>query len=161
MTLTKTHLVCAALLAGIAAAPAISAAADDGPVTTLRTFLSDFNKGDVAGAAATNATSESIIDEIPPHAWNGPGAFQAWVADLTKDAAAKGQTDEQVSLDSIARDDIDGDRAYVVALVTFTYKQHGTPMVEHARMASTLANNGGAWKIISWAWAGEVPKAAS
>jgi ketosteroid isomerase-like protein len=161
MISTTARLSCAlALAGGLAGVPAIAAAADDGPVTVVKTFLDAFNKGDIAGAQAANAASEVIIDEVPPHAWGGQGAFQAWASDLGKDAAAKGQTDEKVTLDAIVRDQIDGDTAYVVAKVTFTYKLHGTPTIEHALLVSSLAKQGGVWKVNGWAWAGEVPKPA-
>ncbi|HXQ47908.1 MAG TPA: hypothetical protein VN806_14920, partial [Caulobacteraceae bacterium] len=117
-----------------------------------------FNKGDIAGAQATNAADESIIDEVPPHEWHGPGAFQAWLADLGKASTAAGQTNEKVTLGQVLRDQIDGDTAYVVVKVTFNYLQHGKPVVEPAEISAALANQGGAWKITGWAWAGEVPQ---
>jgi hypothetical protein len=153
------RLVCAGVLAGgVVTIPALAAAADDGPVTTVRAFLDDFNKGDIAAAQATNAADESIIDEIPPHEWHGPGAFQAWLADLGKASTAAGQTDEKVMLVSVVRDQIDGNTAYVVVKVTFNYLQHGKPVVEPAEISIALANPGGAWKITGWAWAGGVPQ---
>jgi SnoaL-like protein len=156
---TTTRLMRAAALASVVVAiPALAVAADDGPMTTVRTFLDDFNKGDVAGAQATNADDESIIDEVPPHEWHGPGAFQAWLTDLGKASSAAGQTDEKVTLNHVVRDQIDGDTAYVVVKVTFNYLQHGKPVVEPAEIAAALANRGGVWTITGWAWAGETPQ---
>jgi hypothetical protein len=153
------RLACAGLLAaGLVAIPTLATAADDGAVTTVRAFIDAFNKGDLAGAQATNAADESIIDEVPPHEWHGPGAFQAWLADLGKTSTAAGQTDEKVTLGQVVRDQIDGDTAYVVVKVTFNYLQHGKPVVEPAEISAALANQGGAWKITGWAWAGEVPQ---
>jgi hypothetical protein len=153
------RLACVGVLAGgLVTIPALAVAADDGPMTTVRAFLDDFNKGDIAGAQATNAADESIIDEIPPHEWHGPGAFQAWLADLGKVSTAAGQTDEKVTLVNVVRDQIDGATAYVVVKVTFNYLQHGKPVVEPAEISAALANQGGTWKITGWAWAGEVPQ---
>jgi hypothetical protein len=146
------------LVAGLVAVPALAAAADDGPMTTFKAFLDDFNKGDIAGAQATNAVDESIVDEVPPHEWHGPGAFQAWLADLGKASTAAGQTDEQVALDQVVREQVDGDTAYIVVKVTFNYLLKGKPIVEPAEISAALANQGGAWKITGWAWAGEVPQ---
>lgn len=153
------RLACAGLLAAsLVAIPTLATAADDGAVTTVRAFIDAFNKGDIAGAQAANAADESIIDEVPPHEWHGPGAFQAWLADLGKMSTAAGQTDEKVTLGQVVRDQIDGDTAYVVVKVTFNYLQHGKPVVEPAEISAALANQGGAWKITGWAWAGEVPQ---
>ncbi len=153
------RLACSGILAaGLVAIPTLATAADDGAVTTVRAFIDAFNKGDIAGAQAANAADESIIDEVPPHEWHGPGAFQAWLADLGKTSTAAGQTDEKVTLGQVVRDQIDGDTAYVVVKVTFNYLQHGKPVVEPAEISAALANQGGVWKITGWAWAGEVPQ---
>lgn len=150
------------IAAGLAAlAPGLAAAAIPAPAATVKAFLDAFNKGDIAAAQATNTDDVSIIDEIPPHAWHGPGAFQAWLADLTKDSAAKGQTDEKVAFLGVVRSQIDGDSAYAVVKVEFRYRQHGKRMVEPAQMVASLHNDGGAWKINSWAWTGTVPHAAA
>src|SRR5438105_5998283 len=74
--LTVTTLALAVVAGGsvLAAAPA------DGVMTTIKTFIDDFNKGDIVGAAATQAADVAIIDEFPPHAWHSPTAFKDWAA---------------------------------------------------------------------------------
>jgi ketosteroid isomerase-like protein len=144
----------AALLAGL---PAAAHAAVHGPLATIHQFLDAFNRGDIAAAQATNAGDVSIVDEIPPHRWHGAGAFQAWVADLTKASQAAGQTDEHVSFVRSVREQIDGDTAYEVVQVSFTYREHGRPTIEPAQIAVALRDEGGAWIITGWAWAGTVP----
>src|SRR5438309_502209 len=148
--LTVTTLALAVATGGsvLAAAPA------DGVMTTIKTFIDDFNKGDIAGAAATQAADVAIIDEFPPHAWHG---FKDWTADLEKDAKAHGQTNQKVTLGRTVRSQVDGDTAYVVMAATFTYKEQGKAMVEPAQMAFALRKDAGAWKIAAWAWAGTTP----
>ena len=155
----QTKLRLALLAAGLAAVPAIAAAADSGPAATVNAFLEAFNHGDIKGAQATNADDVVIIDEVPPHVWRGPGAFQAWVGDLTKAAQATGQTEEKVTMNRTIRTQVDGDTGYAVVAVTFTYRLHGRRTIEPAEMAVALAKRDGAWKITGWAWAGTVPKA--
>jgi ketosteroid isomerase-like protein len=151
--LTVTTLALAVVAGGsvLAAAPA------DGVMATIKTFLDDFNKGDMAGAAATQAADVAIIDEFPPHAWHGPTAFKDWTADLEKDAKAHGQTSQKVTLGRTVRNQVDGDTAYVVMAATFTYKEKGKAMVEPAQMAFALRKDAGAWKIAAWTWAGTTP----
>ena len=161
MTQAKTRLVCAALFAStFAVVPALAVAAADAPMTVVRTFMDDFNKGDIPGAQATHAADAAIIDEVPPHQWHGPGAFTAWLGDLGKDSAAAGQTDEHVALGPVVREQVDGDTAYVVMKVVFTYKLKGVPTTENALFTAALGKQGDAWKITGWAWAGEVPQPA-
>lgn len=161
MTKFWMRAACAALAATAAAAvPTLALAADDAPMTVVRTFMNAFNKGDIPGAQATHAADAAIIDEVPPHQWHGPGAFTAWLGDLAKNSAATGQTDEHVAMGPVVREQVDGDNAYVVMKVVFTYKLKGVPTTEDALFTAALGKQGDAWKITGWAWAGEVPKPA-
>ena len=42
----------------------------------IQKFIASFNKGDMAGAAATHAAGAdlAIIDEVAPYVWRGPKA---------------------------------------------------------------------------------------
>jgi ketosteroid isomerase-like protein len=123
-------------------------------------FIDSFNKGDVKTAEATHTADVVIIDEVPPHRWIGPGAFQAWAGDLEKDGKANGMTNERVTLGKPNRVQVDGDTAYVVVPATFLYKKHGKPMKETAHFAVSLIDGADGWKINGWAWAGTIPQAA-
>ncbi len=162
MLQSATGLARAVLFAaGLVAIPAAAAAAaPEGPMGAVHAFLDAFNRGDIATAQAANDPDVGIIDEVPPHEWHGPGSFQAWVGDLGKDAKANAQTDQKVTLGQTIRQQVDGDTAYAVVRVVYTYREHGKPKVEPAEMAFALRNETGGWKIASWAWAGEAPRAA-
>jgi len=144
--------------AGLAASAAPPASE---PVAALHQFIDSFNKGDVKAAAAAHAPDVVIIDEVPPHVWRGPNAFQAWATDLDKVTKAAGQTEQKVTLGQPVRSEINGNTAYAVVPATFTYKQNGKPVAERAQMAAALRKEGGAWKITGWAWAGTVPRPAA
>jgi hypothetical protein len=48
-------------------------------LSPIHHFIDSFNNGDSAAAEAANlSTGVTIIDEVPPHLWQGPGAFKAW-----------------------------------------------------------------------------------
>jgi len=137
-----------------------AAAASRGPAAAINQFNNAFNRGDLAGAKATLTDDAFIIDEIAPHAWRGPGAFDAWAADLDKSNKAAGITNENNVIGQTVRSMVDGDTAYVVSRVTLTYRQHGRRMVEPAELAIALRQEGGAWKMAGFAWAGTMPHAA-
>jgi ketosteroid isomerase-like protein len=147
-----------ALLAGL---PAASAPPASEPVAALHQFIDNFNKGDLKAAQAAHAPDVVIIDEVPPHVWRGPNAFQAWAADLDKAAKAAGDTEQKVTLGQPLRSEITGNTAYAVVPATFTYKEKGKPVTERAQMAAALRREGAAWKITGWAWAGTVPRPAA
>jgi ketosteroid isomerase-like protein len=144
-------------LAGLAMASAASAGIT--PVGTVHDFVDAFDKGDAAAAAATQSADVSIIDEMAPHAWTAPGAFQAWAGALMADAKANGQSGNKVTLGDVVRAEDNGDTAYVTMAATYSYSQKGAAMSEPARMVFALKKAGGDWKITAWAWAGDVPTA--
>ncbi|HXV00249.1 MAG TPA: hypothetical protein VG166_07110, partial [Caulobacteraceae bacterium] len=90
------------------------AAAD--PLTApIHQFIDAFDKGDTKTAAGAYAVGGvTIIDEVPPHLWQGPKGFESWAADLMKDAKAHGDTNAGVTLGNVARQEVTGSRAYVV-----------------------------------------------
>jgi ketosteroid isomerase-like protein len=148
------------VLAAVAAASlltATSAWAGATPEGTIHQFIDAFNKGDAAGAAATHAADVSIIDEVAPHIWSGPGGFQAWATTLMSDAKAKGQSENKVTLGDVIRSQDDGDTAYVVFKATYSYEEKGVDLTEPAQMVFSLRKTAGDWKISAWAWSGTVP----
>ena len=149
-------LVCLAALSTATAAGAANAQLQ----APINQFLDSFNKGDVKNAAAAHLASVSIIDEVPPHVWQGPKAFATWVDDLTKNDKAAGITEEKVTLGAVTREVVSGDTAYVVVAATYSFKQKGVAMTEPAQMTFALKKAGDAWKISGWTWTGPDPTPA-
>ena len=83
---------------------------DPAVVAPITTFIAAFNKGDVAGAAATHAAVADlvIVDEVAPYAWHGAKAFHAWAADLRAADAKHGITDQKVVLGAPTRVEVEG-----------------------------------------------------
>jgi len=137
---------------GLGAAPAL--AADPAVEAPIKQFVDDFNKGDMAGAAAAMTPRVAIVDEVAPFQWRGPDAFNRWAASLAADAKAKGQTDQSVALGTPSRELVSGVSAYVIVPVTYRFTQKGVKMVELAQMTFTLFKGDAGWKIASWTWTG-------
>jgi ketosteroid isomerase-like protein len=127
------------------------------PIATVRQFIDSFNKGDVKAAEATHAADVTIIDEVPPYHWQGPGAFKSWLADLTKHDAANGVTNGNMKLGSPVREEVSGDRAYVVMATEYTFKQKGVTMREPSQTTFVLKKDGNGWRISGWTFAGPKP----
>ncbi len=147
-------MVCAAALSAASAA----SAADAALAAPIHQFIEAFNKGDGKTAGATHlATGVSIIDEVAPYIWQGPKAFETWVADLTKNDAAAGITEEQVTLGAVTRELVAGDTAYVIVAATYSFRQKGVAMREPAQMTYALKKTAEGWKIAGWSWTGPDP----
>ena len=142
------------LIALTALVCASAAQADTGVDTTIRQFGDAFNKGDVKAAKALHVAKPVIIDEVGPHLWTGPKAFDGWLADVAKSDAAEGKTEGQVALNAPTREVVSGDRAYVIVPSTYTFKQKGKTLRETAQMTFVLTKVSSDWKIAAWTWTG-------
>jgi ketosteroid isomerase-like protein len=144
-------LIAAALLVGANAAAATSDQTD--VMATVNQFVDGFNKGDVKTALAACASPASVIDEIPPYAWQGPTACDDWANDFDAWAKKDGITDGFVKLGKPRHVNVTGDRAYVVAPANFTYKQKGKAVAQNgSTMTLALQKLPAGWRITAWAW---------
>lgn len=120
----------------------------------IQKFMDTFNKGDMAGAEATHAAVPdlTIIDEVPPYHWSGPGAFKAWSTDLDSDSKKQGMTEMMASVSAPTRVETNGDRAYVIVPAVLTYKVKGVAMRSTAQMTFVLQKGTAGWLIHGWTW---------
>ena len=141
-------------LALAAFAQSTTAAQDKTAVmTSVNQFVDAFNKGETKTAAAACADQTSIIDEFPPHEWQGSGACEKWMNDYDTDAKKNGVTDGLVTLRFPRHIDITADHAYVVVPANYTYKQNGRVVKETGSMLTVALRKGTAgWRITGWAW---------
>jgi ketosteroid isomerase-like protein len=157
MKLAVPGVICLAVLF----APVAASAADAQIQAPIHQFIDAFNKGDGKTAGATHlAAGVSIIDEVPPYIWQGPKAFETWVADLTKNDAAGGITEEKVTLGAVTREVVSPQTAYVIVAATYSFKQKGVAMHEPAQMTFALMKTAEGWKIAGWTWTGPDPTPA-
>ena len=133
--------------------------ADPQLMAPIQKFMDSFNKGDVAGAAATHASTAdlTIVDEVPPFVWRGAQAFTAWSAALEADAKKNGITEPMVSIAPATRVETSGDVAYVIVPATYSFKKGGVAMRESAHMTFVMKKTAGAWLIHGWTWTGPKP----
>ena len=126
-------------------------AAQAGPLPAVKELVASLTQrrsGDVL-------VDISLVDEVPPREWSGPGAFEAWTTSLR---LAGGAAESRVALHGSAR--TDRDMAYVIAPVLYSYQRRGAVVVEPATMAISLRREGAGWRVAGWAWAGANPEPA-
>jgi hypothetical protein len=157
------HLTLLAVSLLFVSATAGAATPDAQLMAPIQKFIDSFNKGDVAAAAATHAaTAElAIIDEVSPHLWLGPKAFDTWIADLGSDSKKRAITDQVVTISAATRVEATGDHAYVVVPAAYTFKESGVAMREAAQMTFALKKGAGGWLIQGWTWTGPKPTPAT
>jgi ketosteroid isomerase-like protein len=116
-------------------------------------FVDGFNAGDSARAIAECANPIVIIDDFPPHLWQGNDAAQKWLHDYEADAKSRNLTPLKVTLHAPRHVEVKGDRAYVVAPTDYAYKLDGKTIEESGcTLTATLQKGSSGWKIDAWSW---------
>lgn len=142
--------ILAALTSGAAAASDKSEKAD--VLAPLHQFVNALNKGDKKTAIAACATPASIIDEIPPHEWQGATACADWVNDLEANMKKDGMTDLIQTLGRPRAVDITGDRAFAIVPVTNSFKENGKRVTEPGVLTVAFQKSETGWHMTGWAY---------
>jgi hypothetical protein len=95
---------------------------------------------------------------VAPYVWHGPQAFEEWSAALGTDSEKKGITEQAVAISAPTREEVDGDRAYVIVPAVYTFKERGVAMREAAHMTFVLRKGADGWLIHGWTWTGPKPE---
>jgi ketosteroid isomerase-like protein len=141
-----------ALLVAFSTTP-LAASQESDVMATVSRFVDALNRNDAKAALATCATQASIIDEFPPHEWQGPNACEDWATAYAAENSKDGITDGVVTLGKPWHLDVRADRAYVVVPATYTYKEHGIPKAERDSIFTVaLRRLAAGWRITGWAW---------
>lgn len=147
---------------GIALSPMLASTAfaevtgqtDSDPMAVVREYIDAFNKGDMAGMAATFAIQGSILDGMAPHVWQGPTAAQDWYRDVLIEGKQHGASEYFVTLGEPLHDNVTGDNAYVVVPATMTFKVKGKQITQTGAVYTVaLRKLPNGWRIAAWAWA--------
>ena len=133
---------------------AVQAVASDiaDAMAPLRQFVDGFNKGDLKAAVAACAEEASVIDDFPPHEWQGAGCAK-WADGFQAIAKKEGITDASIILGKPRHVDVTGDHAYIVVPVTLITKHNGKPKKLPSMFTASLHKETGGWRITGWAWA--------
>ncbi|MFZ0313047.1 MAG: nuclear transport factor 2 family protein [Candidatus Korobacteraceae bacterium] len=147
------HKILIAFAAAVLAIGVAAASETTAVMVPVHQFVDGFNQGDTKKALAACADQTFIIDEFPPHEWQGAGACSTWANDYDADAKKNSITDGFVTLGKPTHIDITGDRAYVVVPANYTYKKKGTLFKETgSRFTLVLQKAESGWRITAWTW---------
>jgi ketosteroid isomerase-like protein len=125
----------------------------DDVVATVHQFADNLDAKTIDKALATCDSPASIIDEFPPHVWSGATACADWAKDFGEFNEKNGITDAVAKIGAPWSVDVEGDRAYVVAPATYTYKEHGKVGKElHAVFTAGFRKTDSGWRISAWTW---------
>jgi ketosteroid isomerase-like protein len=153
MRFSTIGLVLAVCLAG--PAPAQAPAQPGDALAAIARFTDAVNHGDMPGALSYFGQAPTVVDDLAPYRWQGPGAGGAWMAAMGGNAQARGITVINMQLGKASRLEADGASAYAVipGVLRFTFKDGHS---EHAdgMLTFALQRVGEAWKIDALTWTG-------
>jgi ketosteroid isomerase-like protein len=135
----------------VTASPAMALDAKD-IVAVINLFNDSMNRGEMSEAQATFTPAPSIIDEFPPHHWDGPTAFADWGAAFEANSKSHAISMPAVKLLKPSHVSVEGDRAYAVVPALYEYRLHGRKTREQGLFTFALAKIAGHWKIDAWSW---------
>ena len=128
---------------------------------TVKTLVDNFNKGDMkAVSAMMSPDGVNITDEIPPHSWSGPKAFDTWLQAFADYEKTNAVTDDAFTAGKPTRIVVSGDHAYAVQPVVYSFKKGGVAMQESSRMIYALQKGKSGWMIAGFTWAAGAEKPA-
>ena len=149
----------AALALVLAGAPiGVTAAPADDAKAAVQRFVDGMNAGDprVLSICATSAT---VVDDMPPYVWSGPGACGKWVNDLIANMKDTGTTAIHANFDAATMVDVHDKTAYIVYPARFTMTVKGAQQTKTGVMTFVLDQGADGWKFthITWARTAQTP----
>jgi ketosteroid isomerase-like protein len=147
-----TRIIIACAIAFLSAGTAAASEKTD-VMAVVHQMVDGFNKGDVKSSAAACADQAVIVDDTPPHVWQGSGACAAWLEAYQAWAKSDEVTGASETIFKVRHIDISGDFAYVVQSVGLSWIEKGKPMSEKAVETVTLQKTSAGWRITGWTWA--------
>jgi ketosteroid isomerase-like protein len=122
-------------------------------MAVVRKWANSFNSGDAKTGNTVCSDEAVVIDDFPPHVWQGPGACSRWFKDYEALAARTVTTDGKIMVGETRHFDIELGYAYLVAPVTLSYSRGGKLITETGVITMVLHKGAAGWLITGWTWA--------
>ena len=143
-------ILVALILSGLATMQVVASEKTDA-VAPVHQFVAGFNKGDFKSAVAACADTASVIDDFPPHAWQGSGCKE-WADGFEAITRQEGITEARIILGTPRHIDVTGDHAYVVVPVSLDYKVKDKSKRLPSLFTAAIHKEANGWHITGWAW---------
>lgn len=148
--MTKIIIACALAFMSVGTA---GASEKTDVMAVIHRWVDTFNKGDMKSSLAACADQAVVIDETPPHVWQGAGACAAWKDAYDAWVKSNDVTHVFEAIGKVHHIDISDEFAYVVQSVNFSWSEKGKSGSERGIETVTLKKTSAGWRITGWAWA--------
>jgi len=127
-----------------------SAASDTTSIAAVfNRAIAAFNAGNANGWVATCSSTTSIVDEIPPHAWQ---SCTDWWHSYQTYAKANHITAGTVTVGHASNVQLTGSTAYAEWPATFSYRASGKPAQEAGLFTIAFTKTASGWLMSGWTW---------
>lgn len=114
-----------AIAMGMSTSTPVAASDNTDVIAVVHRWTDAFSRRRFDTDIAPCAADAVVIDDFPPHVWQGSGACSKWFEAFEAWASKSGVTNAVITLGVIRHLDFDGDFAYLVAPVTLSYITRG------------------------------------
>jgi ketosteroid isomerase-like protein len=145
-------LSAAALMALMMSAAVASDEAD--VMVIAHQWADSFAKGDFNKSNSPCANDAVVIDDFPPHVWQGSGACSKWYKAFAAWAAKVSVIDANITIGSSSHVDINSDYAYLVSPAGLSMLKAGKPVKLVGLLTMTFRKDAeSGWRITGFTWA--------
>ena len=157
MKLRLSLIVLALILAGCALAGcAVAARAASGPPVALTSVVNSLvaatNTGSPTRVSSYFTSNATVVDEVAPYMWTGPGAGARWWQAVMAQSRAQHMQNMRASAQTIKYWNVTGNSAWVSVPLTVSSTMNGRPVREIGIWVLTLTRSGGSWLVSSASW---------
>ncbi len=130
-----------------------ASASDKADVTAVvQKWADSFNSGDLEARRAVGAPDAVVLDDFPPHVWQGSGACGQWFKGYVAMAAKASTTTGKIVVGVPRHLDVESGFAYLVAPVTLTLNKRSKPVSDKGVIAMALHKGDAGCRITGWTW---------
>ena len=152
LKLSRARCFVAALTLAFAAAPlGVQAAPADDAKAAVQRFVDGMNAGDVR-VLSLCAASATVVDDIPPYVWTGPGACTRWISDVIANMKDTGTTAVRATFDPPTTADVHDKTAYLVYPARFVMTTKGAQVTKTGVMTIVMDQGADGWKFTNVTW---------
>jgi hypothetical protein len=129
-------------------------ASDEADVTLIAHEWADtFGNGGFSKSNSPCTEDAVVIDDLPPHVWQGPGACSKWYKAFLAWAARADVTHATITLGATSHLEINSGYTYLVAPVSLSFLKGSKPGKDLGIVTMSLRKADTGWRISGLSWA--------
>jgi ketosteroid isomerase-like protein len=122
-------------------------------MAVVQKWADSFNSSDLEAGRAVCSPDAVVLDDFPPHVWQGSDACGKWFKGYSAMAVKASITEGKIVVGVPRHLDIESSFAYLVAPVALSFNKGSKPVKDKGVITMALHKGDAGWLITGWAWA--------